>query len=540
MGSALLNPEPLSPAPRAPAFASVPRHAAAGPSSAGASRDALKLHVAERLAAHRERRDLQRPQPPRPAEAPPAASRTSRITAAVAERYANSPTYRAYLAAEAERAVQQARAAAEIAALNAEAVAHAQQQLLDALNAGAQSEIEEGLDAGLQSGPQEAPSQTLKLWPEADPGLATNPGGPSSRSKPPGRPAWITPRTPPRTAAPGLTVCLFEDGAAARPLASQPAASASRPRGTHQHDAADDPEARALDEEIAFRRAPVFEEPAGPPVPLPANLIEFPRQLVAPRKARPRYAEGPLREDDPPGCCQLRIFEVDAAQISTTPGPAEASMPRWTSIWLDASAPTEEDLAAEPTAAPTAPGQNAASLSGSAGNPVPRPQTAPIPRRLMAAAVDAGLILAGFLACAAVALISAHPAALHLGHARLPVRPDLADQTLLRPSAALAAIASGLQPGLVLAAILAALVFLYLLYQTLFFSLSDATPGMRYARIALCTFADENPSRPAMRRRIFAALLATCPLGLGLLWAALDQDRLAWHDRISRMYQRSY
>ena len=30
------------------------------------------------------------------------------------------------------------------------------------------------------------------------------------------------------------------------------------------------------------------------------------------------------------------------------------------------------------------------------------------------------------------------------------------------------------------------------------------------------------------------------PLGLGLLWSLLDDDRLCWHDRISRMYQRSY
>jgi hypothetical protein len=63
---------------------------------------------------------------------------------------------------------------------------------------------------------------------------------------------------------------------------------------------------------------------------------------------------------------------------------------------------------------------------------------------------------------------------------------------------------------------------------------------MRCARIALCTFADENPTRPAMRRRILAILLSACPLGLGFLWAAIDEDRLAWHDLISRMYQRSY
>ena len=38
----------------------------------------------------------------------------------------------------------------------------------------------------------------------------------------------------------------------------------------------------------------------------------------------------------------------------------------------------------------------------------------------------------------------------------------------------------------------------------------------------------------------FAILLAACPLGIGLLWAPLDDDTLGWHDRISRIYQRSY
>jgi uncharacterized RDD family membrane protein YckC len=86
----------------------------------------------------------------------------------------------------------------------------------------------------------------------------------------------------------------------------------------------------------------------------------------------------------------------------------------------------------------------------------------------------------------------------------------------------------------------ATLAFLYLLYQALFFSFSGATLGMRAARIALCTFADGNPARSAMRRRILAVLLSACPLGLGFLWAALDEERLTWHDRVSRMYQRSY
>ena len=78
------------------------------------------------------------------------------------------------------------------------------------------------------------------------------------------------------------------------------------------------------------------------------------------------------------------------------------------------------------------------------------------------------------------------------------------------------------------------------MYQMLFFTVSDRTPGMRAARIALCTFADDNPSRKAMRMRVLATLLAACPLGVGLLWGFLDDEELGWHDRMSRMYQRGY
>src|SRR5882757_9148980 len=91
---------------------------------------ALKEQVAQRLAAHRARRTqgLGSPTP----TVPPASAnaRASRIAAAVAERYANSQSYRAFLAEQAENAIRAAEAAAELAALNAKAVADAQYQLL--------------------------------------------------------------------------------------------------------------------------------------------------------------------------------------------------------------------------------------------------------------------------------------------------------------------------------------------------------------------------------------------------------------------------
>ena len=134
-------------------------------------------------------------------------------------------------------------------------------------------------------------------------------------------------------------------------------------------------------------------------------------------------------------------------------------------------------------------------------------QAAPLEDRLMAGLFDAALVMMAFVLFLVVfAACTAHP----------PVgKPALAGA------------------GLVLAG-------LFVLYQFLFFKFGEGTPGMRYAKIALCTFDDENPTRLAMRRRIAFLLLSAAPLGLGLAWALFDEDRLAWHDRLTRMYQRSY
>jgi len=93
-----------------------------------------------------------------------------------------------------------------------------------------------------------------------------------------------------------------------------------------------------------------------------------------------------------------------------------------------------------------------------------------------------------------------------------------------------------------LAVLLAAGMFLFfaVIYQLLFFTLNDVTPGMRMTRMAFCTFREDNPSRKAIRRRMISMALAACPLGLGLVWMIMDSDGLGWHDRMSRMYPRTY
>jgi uncharacterized RDD family membrane protein YckC len=514
---------------------------AAGDSSArawppdAASTEALRRQVGERLAAHRNRSRHGRAETEPVASAGPSRSantRSARIVAAVAERYAHSQSYRAFLAAEAERAIQQARAAAEIAALNAQAVAAAQQKLLDAFDRNAM-ENDERHQAEIRADASEESEQSLTLWPELEPerrAKAAKSGhresSASTKTAKHGTRATSSAQFADAAAPPsaGFTVRLYEDEASAAHVELGALLSLSFAGGASGYEERNEAEAQALDEEIAFRQAPVFEESAGPPTPLPANLIEFPRQLVASRKARPRLAEGPLREEaeDAPGNGQLRIFEVEPDQISTSPVPADTAAPKWTSIWLDAPSGAGGQVASAQASATAQPSSRTAAFPGAAS----------IGRRILAAAINGFIVVAALLACAAAfAAISTHS---------MLWQPGVPLRAVVGRIAGWFVSQSGFSPNMIPAMAAVAGGFLYLLYQGLFFSFASATPGMRIARIALCTFDDENPTRRAMRRRIVAILLSACPLGLGFLWAALDEDRLAWHDRLSRMYQRSY
>jgi uncharacterized RDD family membrane protein YckC len=510
-----------------------------------ASAEALRFQVAERLAAHRKRRAGARAQ--LPAERTrsqgvfnPASSSTSttsssdergaRIAAVVAERYSRSQSYCAYLAAESERTVRQAQAAAEMAVLNAQAMLEAQQTLLDALSW-------DGFDVDIASA--EGDGAQLNVNSDGDPdhdpdrGIA-KPDVELQRSLPEELGLW------PEADAPRRRASNVRKTASARfrSAASATAANSRARRTSHgyRYEEWKDAEAMALDEEIAFRKSPVFEEPVGPAVPLPANLIEFPRQLVASRKARPRLAEGPLRDEEEadPGGGQLRIFEVDPAQIDTTPAAAPATLaaatPQWTSIWLDTPghALAEGAIAGGQTA-----GGPESQLSAMPGTRAMNlPHAASLGRRVAAAVIDVGIILSGFLVCATVFVLTSCRWVLGQPGGPLGAALEHGLRTIKGQAAS--------QPSEFLFAATLTFVFLYLLYQGLFFSLSEATPGMRCARIALCTFAEESPSRSAMRWRILAQLLSACPLGLGFLWAALDEERLSWHDRLCRVYQRSY
>ncbi|MGA8939935.1 MAG: RDD family protein, partial [Acidobacteriaceae bacterium] len=257
-----------------------------------------------------------------------------------------------------------------------------------------------------------------------------------------------------------------------------------------------------LDEEIEFRMAPEFADLVLETQAIPGNIIEFPRELVAPRKARPRLAEGPLRADGTPEP-QLRIFEVELAEVEPAQISAEAEAtaladaPEWQGMMLGAG--------------PAADSRTRISAQLEAQLHLDQPlYVATVARRAYSAAVDLLCVSAGFAGYLA--------AALKIGGAGL--------LALQRP------LLGGVLAG--------SFVVFALMYQLLFFTLNDATPGMRVARVAFCTFSERSPSRRAVRRRLVSTVLAMCPLGLGLVWMLLDGDGLGWHDRMSRMYPREY
>ncbi len=74
------------------------------------------------------------------------------------------------------------------------------------------------------------------------------------------------------------------------------------------------------------------------------------------------------------------------------------------------------------------------------------------------------------------------------------------------------------------------------IYEYLFLVHCAATPGMKMTHLAVRSFDRQPAGRRLRRARALACMLSAFPLGLGILWALLDEDTLCWHDRITRTY----
>lgn len=482
-----------------------------------------KLQLTRRVESYRSKRPENDSVAARSSHIAPANPRATRIAQAVAARYADAPTYRELIALEAAEREQQMRREEEMRAELAE---------------------QEAVVAALESLAREAAAASLAdasldqlSWGLGDAELSAGPVSTQSESSTEFSIDASAARLE-RTASPKRTA--LTGTAVLPPFASR---NHSRRQEMHTHQESPEPEP-SLEDLLAYS---VIE----PPAALPAKLIEFPRELVSARRARLRSPEPPQREEIQRETAaveqersQLRIFEVSsevdqqpsamlpteqaAPEVAATvlspvvtaekaPSDSQIAVPdsrinsinstgvvesrdvtdrmsgrlRWSAISLD------RDPAADNREAMTRDPRDISYLVDPAS----------IDRRLMAFAVDFAAVSGAFLGFLLVFAASTP----HLPTGRTAV----------------------LLGGAVYAA-------LWLLYQMLFFSLSGATAGMMYAKIALCTFDEQNPSRPSLRRRLAAWWLSLLPLGLGLWWAFVDEDNLCWHDRMTNMYQRSY
>jgi len=444
-----------------------------------------KEEVNRRLAAHKSRRSQSTTQEATE-QASIGGSRAAEAAARVAARYAKAPSYSQMQAEEARVAVRHAEIATKVA-LEAQAVAETHLA---------------GLHAATQ--PARPPGVVQSIAPVAKPEI-----------EPVSKPNAMLPaiaaagQTPVQTAVPA---------AVKNSAAGMEAVSSAPPVEPRVFGIRWDPDlpVRPLEpkQPIARRAQEEFElsvddwwSPAEVAETLRnqrievaeaeathANLIQFPRELVATRKLRPRLAEAQAgTATDAEG--QLSIFEVDPAAISTQAaavGEAGASASiwsraEWTGMRLDTN-PVDV--------------LSSASEVGPALGPLP---VASVGFRLMAAVVDGALILASFVSAA---FLVAH--------------------NISNPPSGKGAEALGL----------AGLVVIGILYYAFFFAFPVSTPGMKYAGIGLCTFDDKSPTREQLRRRLVAMLLSLVPVGLGLVWSLFDEDHLSWHDRFSQTYLR--
>ena len=81
---------------------------------------------------------------------------------------------------------------------------------------------------------------------------------------------------------------------------------------------------------------------------------------------------------------------------------------------------------------------------------------------------------------------------------------------------------------------LGSFIFLHMVYFTLFHAWSGQTIGKMIMGIRVATDDNKLISPSAAFLRWSGYILSFLPLGTGFLWAAVDKDQCAWHDRLAQ------
>jgi len=87
-----------------------------------------------------------------------------------------------------------------------------------------------------------------------------------------------------------------------------------------------------------------------------------------------------------------------------------------------------------------------------------------------------------------------------------------------------------------LAGVGGAYLVLVLLYGFGFLCLAGATPTMKWVGLRLVNFDGAPPLRRQLFYRFLGAIASVGSFFLGFLWAAVDEETLSWHDRISKTF----
>ena len=62
------------------------------------------------------------------------------------------------------------------------------------------------------------------------------------------------------------------------------------------------------------------------------------------------------------------------------------------------------------------------------------------------------------------------------------------------------------------------------------------TPGMRWVGLRVVTFDGQSLTARQRFTRAWATVLSTTALGLGFFWSLADEEKLTWHDRLSKTF----